>query len=295
MVVSKIDLTSFYIVTGTGFATRDFHWISSNLPGELDCTLIDVSSAWSVLSLMGPKAASVLGALPGYPVDDFSNERFPFASLQNLTIAGAPVRAIRISYLGGLGWELHVPVESAVAVYELLHQVGDLQGLLDAGYRCIESCRLEMFYRAWGSDISPTTNPFEAGLDWAVKLDRSDSNFLGRDALINLRDRHAAGEHAIKRRLASFAVDDMDVQLLGRETIYRNNEQVGWLTSGGFGHSVDHPIGVGYVKTDATQDKANLLNGDYSLNVAGDRVACRIALQALNPKTCFSGVGHTVK
>ncbi len=281
VVVSKIDPTSYYIVTGTGFATRDFHWISSNLPAELDCTLIDVTSEWSVLSLMGPQAQAILAALPGYATDDFSSTRFPFATLQELTIAGALVKAIRLSYLGGPGWELHVPVESAVAVYEMLHRVGEAHGLLDAGYRCIESCRLEVFHRAWGSDISPTTNPFEAGLDWAVKLGRSDKPFKGRESLSDLRRMLESGKPVVKRQLANFVVDDADVQLFGRETIYRNNKQVGWLTSGGYGHSINRPIGIGYVRMDAMEDKRGLLNGDYSLNVAGDRVACRISLQPL--------------
>lgn len=278
VVVTRIDSSSYYIVTGTGFATRDFHWISSNLPADLDCTLIDVTSAWSVLSLMGPKAQTILGELTGYTVDDFSLQRFPFATLQNLTIAGSPVRAIRISYLGGSGWELHVPVESAVAVYRLLRGLGDAHGLLDAGYRCIESCRLEMFYRAWGSDIGPTTNPFEAGLGWAVKLDQSNKPFIGREALLEVRD---SGAGRLDRRLACFSVDDQHLQLFGRETLYRNGEQVGWLTSGGYGHSVDRPIGIGYVETHDIFDEAALLEGDYALDVAGERVSCQISLQPL--------------
>src|SRR5205823_1154220 len=130
-------------------------------------------------------------------------------------VAGAPVLALRVTYVGELGWELHVPTEFALSVYEALMTAGAAHGLANAGYRAIESLRLEKFYRAWGADIGPDHSPLMAGLGWAVKL-RKGTPFLGRDALV------AQQAHPLPRLLAGFTVDDPATVLLGRETIYRN-------------------------------------------------------------------------
>jgi len=144
--VCRLQENCFYIVTGTGFATRDFNWIEKNIPHGFQCSLTDVTSAYSVLSLMGPASRSVLAALPGVDARELEDKQFPFASFRTLFLSGAPVRALRVSYLGGLGWELHVPVEFTRAVYSAIMSAGSGFGLINAGYRCIESCRLEMFF-----------------------------------------------------------------------------------------------------------------------------------------------------
>src|SRR5262249_12405650 len=154
----------WYIVTGTGFATHDRAWIEANIPEDTDARVVDVTSAFAVLALMGPSARNVLAAASGA---DLSNEAFPFATWREIMVAGAPVRAPRITYVGELGWELHVPMEAAGAVYDALMEAGRPHGIANAGYRAIESLRLEKGYRAWGADIGPDYTPLEAGLGWA--------------------------------------------------------------------------------------------------------------------------------
>jgi sarcosine dehydrogenase len=273
--VGRIAPEQFYITTGTGFATRDFDWIRRHIPQGLDAHLIDVTSGASVLSLMGPNARKVLESLTR---DDVSHAGFPFGQLRTIHIAGAPVRALRVTYVGELGWELHIPVEFAATVYDALMQAGQPYGIANAGYRAIESLRLEKAYRAWGGDIGPDYTPLEAGLGWAVKF-RKPIPFLGREAL------EAQRQAGLKKLLAIFTVDDPSVILLGRETIYRDGARVGWLASGGFGHSIGKPIGLGYVRRPEGLDEAFVRSGAYELEVAGQRVPATVQLEPLlDPK-----------
>jgi sarcosine dehydrogenase len=272
LTVARLSPTQFYIVTGTGFATHDFDWIRRNLPADCpDATLIDMTSAFCVLALMGPRARDVLAEVTR---NDVSNTAFPFGACREIDIAGAVVRALRVTYVGELGWELHIPVEHAVSVYGRLMAAGQRHGIVNAGYRAIESLRLEKGYRAWGSDIGPDHTPLEAGLAWAVKLGK-DIPFLGREALLPQQTQ------PLKKRLACFTVDDPDVVLLGRETIYRNGERVGWLSSGGWGYTVSKNIGFGYVRNAQGVDDAMLSTGSYELEVAAERMACSIQLEPL--------------
>jgi len=276
LTVMRIAEDEFYLVTGTGFATHDFNWIARNIPA--DCKNLqfeDVTSSWAVMSLMGPRARDVLQSLVR---EDISNSAFAFASMQELAISGAILRALRVSYVGELGWELHVPVEFAATVYELIMQAGKEHGIANAGYRAIESLRLEKGYRAWGSDIGPDYTPREAGLGWAVNLN-NERSFIGREALL------AQKQKPLGKSLACFTVADKNVVLLGRETIFRDGERVGWLSSAGWGYTLETNIGYGYVRRAEGVDKDFLLSGSYELEVATERVACEIHLQPLyDPK-----------
>jgi 4-methylaminobutanoate oxidase (formaldehyde-forming) len=271
LTIARLSEQEFYITTGTGFATHDFSWISRNIPEGMDARLTDITSQNAVFSLMGPRARDVLQPLTR---DDVSNEAFPFGQARLLSVAGAPVLALRVTYVGELGWELHVPVEFAASLYEKLMESGRAFGIANAGYRAIETLRLEKFYRAWGSDIGPDHTPLEAGLGWAVKL-RKNIPFLGREAL------EAQKRDGVKKQLACFTVDDPEVILLGRETIYRNGERVGWLSSGGFGHTLQKPIGIGYVRNASGVDTEFLQSGTFELEVAGERVPAQLHLVPL--------------
>jgi 4-methylaminobutanoate oxidase (formaldehyde-forming) len=271
LTVARLGEKAYYIVTGTGFATHDLAWIGDQLPENLDAKLVDVTSARAVLSLMGPKSREILKAVTDA---DVSNAAFPFGTVQEIAIAGTPVRALRITYVGELGWELHIPTEAAGAVYDRLMEAGRPKGLVNAGYRAIESLRLEKGYRAWGSDIGPDHTPLEAGLGWAVKL-KTNRPFLGREAL------EAQRRAPLKKRLAGFTVDDPDTVLLGRETIFRNGEQVGWLTSAGWGYTVGKWIGYGYVRNPDGVSTEYLTSGSYELEVACERVPAKLHLQPL--------------
>ncbi len=272
LTVVRIAEDEFYIVTGTGFATHDFDWIARHIPAGMNCQLFDITSSNAVLSLMGPRARDILAAVTRA---DVSNAAFPFATARRIGIAGCPVLALRVTYVGELGWELHLPVEYAQTVYGALMQAGAAHGLVNAGYRAIESCRLEKGYRAWGSDIGPDHTPDEAGLGWAVKL-RANVPFMGREAV------EAQRRDGVKKMLACFTVDDPEVVLLGRETIYRDGKRVGWLTSGGFGHWVGKPIGYGYVRNPEGVDRDYLARGEYELEVASERVPCRVEMAPLH-------------
>lgn len=274
LTVGRVAHDEFYIVTGTGYATHDFDWISRNIPDGLNCQLFDITSSNAVLSLMGPKARDILAAVTR---DDVSNDGLKFGTIRTIGIAGCPVKALRVTYVGELGWELHLPVEYAQTVYSALMEAGQPQGLVNAGYRAIESLRLEKGYRAWGSDIGPDHTPFESGLGWAVKL-RKNINFKGRAAS---EKQKAEG---VKKMLACFTVDP-DVVLLGRETIYRDGERVGWLTSGGYGYTTGKSIGYGYVRNQGGVDADFVTSGTYELEVATQRVSCDVTLQPLyDPK-----------
>ncbi len=270
LTVARMAEDRYYIVTGTGFASHDFHWIRTHVQADLDAELTDVTDDYSVISVFGPRSRDLLSSITS---DDLDNDAFPFASVREIRIAGALVRALRITYVGELGWELHTPAASALDVYRAVLAAGAAHGVAPCGYRAIESLRLEKGYRAWSSDLTPDHTPLQAGLGFAVKLD-SNTPFLGREALIEQR------QSGLTRRLACFT-SDAGVVLLGRETIYRNGERVGWLTSGGYGYTIDRSIGYGYVRNQAGVDRDYLRSGDYQLEVASRRVPASIHLRPL--------------
>lgn len=269
LTVARLDRDRYYLVTGTGFATHDFDWIRRSVPAGMDARLVEATSAYAVLALMGPRARDILQACCD---DDVSNEAFPFMSLRRICVAGAPLLAIRVTYVGELGWELHVPTEFAATVYDAVMAAGTPLGLVNAGYRAIESLRLEKGYCAWGADIGPDHTPLMAGLGFAVKL-KSGVPFQGREAL------EQAAREPQPRLLTGFCVDDPNVTLLGRETIYRDGERAGWLSSGGFGYTLGKPVGYGYVRREGGVTKDYALSGRYELDVAGRRIAARPSLE----------------
>ncbi|MGB6906965.1 MAG: FAD-dependent oxidoreductase [Methyloceanibacter sp.] len=275
LTVGRLSPAEYYIVTGTGFATHDFDWISRSIPEGLDARLIDVTSSNAVLSVMGPRSREILQGLTEH---DMSNAGFPFGRVKQVTVAGAPVLALRVTYVGELGFELHIPVEFAATVYDALMAAGEPHGIANAGYRAIESLRLEKGCRAWGADIGPDHSPLVAGLAWAVKL-KSGTPFQGRAAL------EAQAAKKLPRLLAGFTTDP-SVVLLGRETIYRDGKRVGWLTSGGYGYTVGRSIGYGYIRDPENGvDRDHVLSGRYELEVATTRVPAETFLDPLyDPK-----------
>lgn len=272
----------FYLVTGAATCTRDADLLrqAANSLGISDSQveITEISDDFAVLGLMGPKARQLLAHLTAGP-EALSNEAFPFSTMQELQLGlqtgeTCNVRALRVSYAGELGWELHVPRHMAVPVYEALHQCAlfdaDIGELPMAGYRALLEClRIEKGYVHFGHDVTPRDTPLEAGLGFvsAGKL-KAGIPFKGRDAL---EKQKAAG---VRRRLVSFKAQDPNVSLWGHEGIYRNGVRVGYLTSGGIGFSSNdgNAIGMGYVQ--ATQDvskvsKKWVTDGDYHLEVEG--------------------------
>lgn len=254
LTVTRLAGDRFYIVTGAGFGVHDSDWIRRHLPEGGSCHLVEVTSAFSVINICGPRARDVLAAASE---DDVSNPAFPFATAREIVVGAAPVRAIRIGYVGELGWELHIPTEFALHVYERLRKAGEAHGIRDIGYRAIESLRLEKGYLYWSSDITPDYSPIEAGLGFRVHL-KSKGDFIGRSALeAQLRD-------GPSRRLCTF-VSDARLPLTGGETILHGDRVVSLATSAGYGHSVGKTIVYGYL------DRAYLGESEFSLEVFGER------------------------
>ena len=275
LTVGRVADDEFYLVTGTGFATHDFDWIAKSIPAQARAALVDVTSGYGVLALMGPASRRILSALSN---DDLSDEAFAFGSMRSIGVAQCPVLALRVTYVGELGWELHIPTEYVARVYDALIGEGAPLGLINGGYRAIESCRLEKGYRAWGSDIGPDHTPLEAGLGWALKL-KTDTPFRGRKSIERQR------ADGVRKMLATFTIDPKqvvrDVVLLGRETIYRDGCRVGWLTSGGFGYTIGKSIGLGYVRDPDGVTASFVLDGTYELDVAGERFPADVTLRPL--------------
>jgi sarcosine dehydrogenase len=268
--VSRIADDRYYMVTGTGFATHDLNWIQRNLSPGARVVVSDVTSACACIAVMGPRSREVLQPIAE---GDLGNEAFPFATCKELFIGGCPARAVRITFVGELGWELHVPMEYAATLYDAITSSGSSFGVVDAGYRAIDSLRLEKGYRVWSVDIGPDYTPYDAGLGFAVRLDKK-ADFIGRDALV------AARAKKPEVRFVTLTTDP-DVVLLGRETIYRNGEQIGYLASGGFGYTVNRSIGMGYVRGDFVASKEALAQGTYELEVRTRRVPATIHLEPL--------------
>ncbi|MDZ7602518.1 MAG: FAD-dependent oxidoreductase [Hoeflea sp.] len=269
LTVARLADDRFYVVTGTGFRTHDLAWIREHVPEGADVRIDDITEAYGTLSLMGPHARDVLEKVTDA---DVTNEAFPFGHVREIGIAGATVRALRVTYVGELGWELHVPIEATGDVFDALMEAGRPWDIRPVGYRALESLRLEKGYRAWGSDITPNDTPFEAGLGWAVKR-TSNTGFIGDAALA------AVAGLPLTKRFAGFVIDDPDALLVGRETILRNGEPVGYLTSGGYGYTIGKSIGYGYVRNaDGVTDEF-LQEGDYELVIALDRFPATIGLK----------------
>jgi len=282
---------SFYVVTSSATCTRDADHLfrASRLRGLQKLEIEEVTDSWAVLAVMGPQSRHLIEQV--FPAADFSNGAFPPGTAQEL---GRGVRALRVSFVGELGWELHCPKESAPALWATLHAAGvqtgvnEGAGLINAGYRALLlSLRQEKRFVHFGHDVTPSDCPVEAGLGWvsAAKL-KAGTPFLGREALL------ARKAEGLKKRLVSFSVragqELQETSLWGGEGIYRDGVRVGHLTSGGIGHTVNNgrAIGIGYVNLGGSgrtvkEMKAEVLRGRYELETAHGRVAVDVTWDAL--------------
>ena len=205
-----------------------------------------------MINLCGPKAREVLQRVSE---DDVSNHAFPFATAREISIGAAPVLAVRIGYVGELGWELHVPSEFAAHVYEILRQAGQDLGIADVGYRAIDTLRLEKGYAYWSSDITPDYNPYEAGLGFRVSLKKKD--FIGRAALARIK-----GE-GIRRKLCTFTLEH-PLTVFGGEAILHEGKVVSVTTSANFGHTIGKPIVYGYLPVEISTER------DFTVEAFGE-------------------------
>ncbi len=236
LTVTRIAHQEFLVVTGGGMGMHDLAWLKKNLRDDEQVTITDVTSSYATLGLWGPRARDLIQKITR---DDFSNEGFPYVTSKEAYIGYVPVRAIRISYAGELGWELYTPTEYALKLWDTLWDAGQPFGIAAIGGGAFESLRVEKGYRFWGADIHAEYNPYEAGLGFAVRLNKND--FIGRDALVKIKASN------VKRKLVCMTLDDSQVIVMGKEPILDDDKVLGYVTSANFGYTVGKSIAYGYV------------------------------------------------
>jgi glycine cleavage system T protein len=234
--VTRIADDRFLIVTGTAFGQHDLSWIRLHAPRDGSVFVDDVTSSYGCFGLWGPKARLILQKVTQ---DDISNEGFPYMTAKRIGLGTVPVLAVRVTYVGELGWEFYFPMEYGARLWDTLWAAGEPEGMVAAGYKAIDTLRLEKGYRYWGADISPDYTPYETGLGFAVKLNKGD--FLGKEALVKQK------AEGLQQKLCCMTLSDPTAVALGNEPIFHEGKVVGWITSGGYGYSVQKSIAYGYL------------------------------------------------
>jgi 4-methylaminobutanoate oxidase (formaldehyde-forming) len=263
LTITRLSADRFFILTGTAQATRDANWIERHIAADECASLFDVTSAHCVISVMGPKSAALLGRLSD---DDWSKEALPFSMTRECDVGYARVRAARMSYVGGPGYELLVATDQCLTLYEALCSAGSGLGLRDAGYYTIDALRIEAGRRAWGAELGPDETPWEAGLGYAVKLDKA-TGFIGKAALERQR------AQGLAKRLLTFTLDDPAAFAWGGEPILMNGSSVGELTSAGYSRKHGRVIAMGYARGPEAVSDAQLLAASFAVDVAGELFA----------------------
>jgi glycine cleavage system T protein len=268
--VARLGEELFSIVTGTAFGNHDREWIRRQLPPDSAVSVNDVTSQWACFGIWGPKARDVLAPLTPH---DLGNEAFPYMNARELTVGHVPVRALRVTYVGELGWELYCPSEYGMALWRALWESGEPHGIVAGGYRAIDSMRLEKGYRVWGADITPDETPYEGGVGFCVKLDK-DGGFIGRDALAE------AKEAGPRTRLVCVTLADPRSVALGNEPVRIGGEIVGRVTTGGYGYTVEHSIAYAYVPPEHAEPGT-----EVAIEIFGEWVQGEVAKEPLfDPK-----------
>jgi len=268
--VTRLGPNRFRVVTGTAFGRHDLSWLTANAPLDGSVDVRDVTGALACIGVWGPRARDLLQPLT---TADLSNEQFPYMCAQPIAVGAVPCLAARVTYVGELGWELYASTEYGLRLWDTLWEIGRPLGLVAAGYRAIDSLRLEKGYRAWGTEVTPDTTPMAAGLAFAVRLDKG-TDFIGRDALVRL------GEGPAGDRLACIVLDDPHRVVLGEEPVAIEGRIAGRVTSGGYGYTVGSSIAYAYLPAgDAVPGRA------VEIDVFGEWVPGRLAEEPLfDPK-----------
>jgi 4-methylaminobutanoate oxidase (formaldehyde-forming) len=257
--VTRLAEARFRIVTGTAFGQHDLAWIRQHAPDDGSVHVADVTSAYACLGLWGPRARDILTPVT---TADLSNDAFPYMTAREIAIGPVPCLAVRVTYVGELGWELYCPSELGLRLWDTLWEAGAEHGLAAGGYKAIDSLRLEKGYRVWGADITPEDTPFEAGLGFAVKLDKDE--FVGRDAV--------ASAPPPDRLLRCLTLEDPRAVALGSEPVRVGEELVGRVTSGGYGYTVERSVAYAYVPAEhgAGTEVAVEIFGEWVPGVVAD-------------------------
>jgi 4-methylaminobutanoate oxidase (formaldehyde-forming) len=245
LTIGRLAEDRFFLVVGTAFGLRASWWIKNHMPSDGSVSFKEVTSAYAVVNVIGPKSRELLQKLTKA---DLSNEKYPFGTCQHFTVGYAPVMSWRVTYVGELGYELYIPTEFAVHVYESLWEAGQDLGIKNAGYRTISSLHLEKGYADWGSELTPEYTPFDAGLGFCVALDKED--FIGRDALARIK---AEGP---KWKLCTFTLETTDpLMLQGSAPIVHGGKVIGVTSSAGYGHTLGKNICYGYISAEIASNR----------------------------------------
>jgi 4-methylaminobutanoate oxidase (formaldehyde-forming) len=255
--VTRLAVDRFMIVTGTAFGTHDITWLRLNAPVDGSVYINDITSNRTCFGLWGPRARDILQEVTR---QDVSNATFPYMTAQQITIGNIPTLALRVTYVGELGWEFYAPAEYGEQLWDTLWAAGQEFGLVAAGYKAIESLRLEKGYRYWSGDITPDYTPYEAGLGFAVALNKP-ADFMGKAAL------QAAKAKGLSQKLCALTLADAGVLAFGSEPIRHAGEVVGWVTSGGYGYSVEKSIAYAYLPIALSKPGTTLTMESFGLDV----------------------------
>jgi dimethylglycine dehydrogenase len=266
LTVSLLRPERYYVVSAAATETHDLAWIERHDPGDGSVQIENVTAAYGVLTLAGPHSRELLQRLSR---DDLSREAFPFFRARHIDVAGLNVMALRVSYVGELGYELHHPLDLQRDLYDKLWEAGAELGLVDFGYRALESLRLEKAYRLWGADISADHTPLEAGLERFVTFDKGD--FLGREALLSREPR-------IRLSTLVVAADGADAH--GYEPVYVGGGLVTYVMGGGYGHTVGESMALAYLPLEHAVDGT-----EVEVEILGERRPARVLEQALYDPT----------
>ena len=242
LTVTRLAEDRFLVVTGGAMGLHDLGWMRKNLSDDGTVTVSDVSAAQCCIGVWGPKARELMTQVCN---DDLTNDGFPYLSARRITVGEVPALAVRISYVGELGWELYGPTEQGLKLWDTLWEAGQSLGVVAAGGGAFDSLRLEKGYRLWGQDIHTEYNPYEAGTGFAVRLKKGD--FIGREALVRARS------EGLTRMLCCMTLDDPDAVVMGKEPILHADDVLGYVTSAGYGYTIGRGIVYGYLPAEHSQ------------------------------------------
>ncbi len=258
------------VVTSVSSHIRDLAYLREHILSDEFCTVMDVTSGTPMLGIMGPKSRALLTELTGGT--DFGNDAFPFGTSQELEIGYAIVRANRITYVGELGWEIYIPAEFALHVFDSVIEVGAKHGLKLAGFHAMNACRTEKGYRHWGHDIGIEDTPLEGGLGFTCAFDKP-GGFIGREAVLQQKELGAPS-----KRLLQFKLADQNEMLYHEEPIFADGKAVGVITSGMYGHRLDASLGMGYVKMPHAITTDWVSSAKFEIGIGERRVAAQAQL-----------------
>lgn len=274
LTVTRLASDEFWVVTSAASQTRDWAWLRRACRGR-SVEISDITDDWSVLGVMGPRSRDLLQTISNL---DLSNESFPFGSMNLINIGGVPCNALRMSYVGELGWELYVPANQATSVYDEIIANGDSFGLRHAGFHAMNSLRLEAGYRHWGHDISDEDTPLEAGLGFAVAWQKP-GGFIGREALIAQKEQPRA------KRLIQLRIEDPELVSYHDDPVFRDGIYVGRTTGGMWSHTQDRCLSMAYLNNPSGVDQAWLDSGDWQIEIGTRRRAVTPSIRSFYDPT----------